>query len=348
MQRIRALLHEVAKHNTNEHLNAFFIDPRYGVAFAGYRRLYGCGDCLVRIQAPNIEMGNIGHVAGTFSYTDEKFYLELGLRGKELPDGRPEVVDAEVANNKFLAVHNQVSPGKNVYGVLLNPKMICDFIEERTGATGFVDKKINIQIFDGINWLGEVAAQIESENGVPYAKLRVGPNEYGRAFIDDKESHIKSNRLLDGKYYIVRGIRVDEYGIRWVKVVREYKRGLRFAIQTFRNGLLLPNQPRYSVLDDKDHNIGVADILDVPFIDLPEYRQGNQEGNFFQAPMLHIDVDTFYRALKPMDAFKVVEMRFKDSITGIYISTMQVPDQMVIDAIIGPTSPYKSGKVYTA
>jgi hypothetical protein len=341
MMKIVSLLNETTKGNTFSDLNAVFMDPDAGVALAGHRRLYGVGDVLVRVQTNGIDMEGRRKEAGVFSYMDNQWYPNFyGLPGKLMPDGRREVVGANEAAFKFDNIYSQVN---GYFNVLLSPSKVCNFIESRTqGGLNFADKKINIQVFDGVSADGQFPGEVRTlPDGTVTIALRTRDGIVP-GFIQDRDSLIPTIRLREGEWYIVQRIGEVE-GKHYVRVLREFRRGIRFAIQYFKSGLLLPNQARYSVLEEprSGNNITSADTFDISFVE-------GQQGNFARAPYLHFDVDAFYRALKPMTMHKAVQVRFVDSIHGVLITTIPQGDLPMIDAIVGPTSPYKSGKVCTA
>lgn len=337
------MMWEVAKYNTDPDLIAFYLDPINRVALAGYRRIYGIGDCLVRVTAPELEIGTWPNHPFVWSYNGPCLMPDVyGLKGERDPNAndRFEQVGTEQANRCFEEVFNQVI-GPDTFGVMINPKMVCDFIESRV-RNKMQNHKINIHVFNGVStWGGHPMVPgkvVTGPNNVPVVPLRRPNNQIDYAYIDDQKSLIPISRLREGQMYVIQGVAVVD-GVTTVRILREFKRGVRMAIQYFKDGLLMPNDARYTVLPDPDAEINEKDIEDFPFI------EGQQTAGFEHAPMLHFDVDTLYRALKPMTSFPVAEMRFRNSITGVLISTLA--PGMRIDAIIGPTSPYKSGKVYT-
>lgn len=356
MHRIQSLLHTVAIDNTDPEVQAVFIDPDKKIAMAGYRRIYGCGDCLVRLFInDHIDMGNYPNLPGTFYYNSPEYYHidRPGLAGRELSTGGRERVDTEVGNQYFEDVRRDILSSEEDarFHVLLNPKQICDFIEERTRHQGMQERKINIQVFDGMNLvLGYIPGPaVTLQNGDPAILWRTPKQGYPGEAVEiaaliAEDSIVPPARIRDNKWYIFTWSKTihepDGQVTRTVRVISEYKPGIRMAIQVIPNGTLMPGDPGYNVYIESKNNIGQADILEMPFIE-------GQQGKFYKAPWLHIDVDTFYRALKPMEMFPKVEMIYKDSVTGVFIRTVDEVNKFRAEAIIGPTSPYKRGMVYT-
>ena len=340
MEKLIGLLHPVVKDNSDSNLFGFFLDPMAGIALAGFRRIYGTGDCLFRVRMPEVEMvGDLKRAPGLFSYDVNGYdYNVAGLPGKFLPDGNREIVGIEEADQKFQSAFSKVD---GHFNVALNPKKICKWIEDRTQHSGLEDRKVNMQVFAGVSADGQFPGKMRMlEQGVPTIEIRTKDGIIP-GFIDETTSKIKPYHLIEGEMYIVQKVGVVE-GRHLVRVLRKFKRGVRLAIQYFKNGLLLPGQARYSVYEDEQTGISSFDILDLPFID------GQDTRHLVQAPYMHFCLSTLYRALKPMEMHSIVEMRFKDSISPVLLTAVAEPGQIQMDAIIGPTSPYTSGKVCMA
>lgn len=346
---IRAMLMDVAKNNKDDELCCFYLDPINKIALAGYRRIYGIGDCLVRITAPDLQLGHWDNVPGIWDYNTRQWFPNTyGLKGRETADSSVsqrvhEHVGAELAHQRFEAVFNNVI-GPDTFGILINPKAICDFLEDRTRGN-MQNIKISLHVYTGIGmWDGRVIfpGVVEtSSDGIPLIRINNPNNQVSYAFIDDQKSFIPVNRLRDGQRYVVQRVSVVEGRIT-VRVLREFRRGVRIALQHFKDGLLMPGMPRYSVFQEPDNSISDREILDLPFVE-HQVTKGLE-----RAPMMHFDADTLYRTLKPMTMHALAEMRFRNSVDGVLVSTIEPdPNKMRVDAIISPTSPYKSGKIYT-
>jgi hypothetical protein len=360
MHRIEKLLHLVSKDNTDKDLKAFYIHPERRMAMAGYRRLYNLGDCLLRIfTTDNIDMGNFPTMEGTYFYDTKSFLTERpGLPGRDLPDSSREIVDADLSDFRFSEVQNDIANSSEYerFRVLLNPKTICRFIESRTLHQGFDERKINMEVFDGMNIWGKMPGTGgTAPNGDPAIIVRLPhphmPGQYEDMYaMVTEDSHIPPERIRNGKLYAVKpmkwvpnpdGVSVTHH----FRVMGEYKPGIRLAIQVIPSGTKMPDDPPYNTYPETGNNISEADILEMPFIE-GQMVEG-KKGQFYRSPPLHFDLDTLYRALKPMEMFRVVEMNYKDSVTGVYLRSLETVNGMNIEAIIGPTSPFRNGMVCT-
>lgn len=335
---MQALLLNIAKSNSDPELNGFFVDPRNKVALAGHRRIAGVGDALVRVRDAEIDMNGLPHDGGFFDFATNDFFAIPGLPGKELAEKQRDLIDAEKAEMLFNDAFAKVNGS---FMVLVNPRAICDFIEERKPNGDFSSHKINMQVFDGISALGQFPGQARvDDSGRMTIALRKG-REIVPAYIDEKNTILPTHALRDGNYYIVKPVATVE-GIHYVQVLREFKRGVRLAIQYFRSGLLMPGSPRYSVLEEKDNGISHHDIIDLPFVE-----DQVKIGTFAKAPYMHFDLDVFYYVMKTLEMYDTVEVRFKDAATPVLVTGVPMEGQPLIDAIVGSTSPYRGGKVCT-
>jgi hypothetical protein len=356
MQELKSLLHVVYNDNTDRDLKAIYVNPEKQMAMAGYRRIYNLGDCLVRaFMSRPLEMGNLPSLPGTYHNDTQEYNIEApGLLGREVTGGGRELVDLETSDYYFNEVRNQImsAPEDHRFTILLNPKKICEFIESRTKHQGFEERKLNIEVFDSISAYNLLPGRGASfSNGDPAVLVTIPHPTILREFIQvyaivTDDSYIAPERIRDNKMYIVSFVKSishpDGPPTVYVRVMREYKTGIRMAIQWISGGTQMPYDPPYSTYPDFNakNNIGESDVLEMPFIE-------GQQGKFFYSPPLHIDLDTFYRAIKPMEMFKVVEFHYKDSITGYYMRTLEEVNKVNIEAILGATSPFKKGMVYT-
>ena len=335
---LRSLLFESVKTNFDTQLYSFYIEPRERVALAGHRKLYGTGDSLVRVQYRRF-LEDEPRLPSLYDYFTEEAVEANGLPGREIPEsnGRRELYTAQKAEEKFNEAFHML---KDYFILQLNPRKILDFIENRTKTKGFENRKFNLQAFSGVSSNGTFPGQVEFlEDGTPTIAIRTR-DKVIPAFIDERNSLVNINKIQQGEFYIVQRTSIVD-GRREVRLLREFQRGVRMSIQEFRSGVLLPNQPRYSVYEEVDNGITMYDILDVPFLE-------GQQGDFTKAPDMHFDLSTFYQALKPMEMCDVVTMYFKDSVSPVLLSgETSSDDEPLIDALVGPTPPYVSGKVCT-
>jgi hypothetical protein len=359
MQALKSLLHVVYNDNTDRDLKAIYVNPEKQMAMAGYRRIYNLGDCLVRVFMNRpLDMGTLPYLAGTYHNDTKEYNIESpGLLGREVAGGTRELVDLELSDYHFSEVRNQImsAPEAARFSVLLNPKKICEFIEGRTKHQGFEERKLNIEVFDGISAHNLFPGRGASfENGDPAIEITMPSLHHQGEFnkvlaLVTEDSYIAPERIRNNKLYTVSFVKsIDNgFGVQptvSVRVIGEFKMGIRMAIQTIPGGTQMPYDPRYSTYPDPvaKNNISDADVLEMPFIKGQEER-----GKFYYSPPLHIDLDTFYRAIKPMEMCRVVEFNYKDSITGFYMRTLEEVNGAQVEAIMGPTSPFKQGMVYT-
>lgn len=365
MHALKSLLHVVYNENTDRDLKAIYVNPEKQMAMAGYRRIYNLGDCLVRaFMTRPLDMGNLPRLAGTYHNDTQEYNIETpGLLGRELTGGGRELVDLEASDYYFNEVRHEImsAPENTRFSVLLNPTKICEFIESRTKHQGFEERKLNIEVFDGLSAHNLMPGRGASfQNGDPAIMVTIPDPRNLREFTQvpafvTEDSYIAPERIRNNKMYIVSFVKSINNGYDMlptihVRVIGEYRTGIRMAIQLIPGGTQMPYDPPYSTYPDANakNNIGEADVLEMPFIE--GQNIDGERGKFFYSPPLHIDLDTFYRAIKPMEMFKVVEFNYKDSITGFYMRTLpEVNNSNVelIDAIMGATSPFKKGMVYT-
>lgn len=342
MKRAESLLFDVAKDNMDDILKGFYIDGDNGVAIAGHRRIYNTGDLIVRaigdFEVPDV----VKEEGGLFySYAKKSFLADgKGVPGQQVQGGRI-MVDTEEADIIFEEAYKAIGDG---FMVLLNPKIICSFIESYTQYQGFQNKKINMQVFNGISNVGHFTGKIHTHQQTGEIGLLVGDQIF--CHIDAKHSLLNPQILREGAFVVAEILGVVE-GKRIVRILRPFETGVRFAIQDFRNGLMLDDAAPYSVHEEKNNGITKQGIMNMPFL---EYQfdpdDPNSQNMFLNAPMLHFDLDSLYRTLKPMEMHSVVEMIFKDSISPVVVRTATKED-IELEAVVGPTSPYRRGKVWT-
>jgi hypothetical protein len=167
------------------------------------------------------------------------------------------------------------------------------------------------------------------------------PNGRMPLFIDERSSHVNVARLTEGDWVVVAPIgTVDNRKI--VKVMRMYQPGIRMAIQYYKTGNLMPGSPRHSIIPEEDGNsIMPQDAIDFPFI------EGQERNNLKGAPMLTVQLDTLYRAMSAMTAYKRVEILYKDSHTPFLVSPLTTQGDDIVEVVCSALSPFKSGKVVT-
>jgi hypothetical protein len=343
MKRVESLLFDVVKDNMDDTLQGFFIDGDKGVAIAGHRRIYNTGDLLVRALGDFEVPDRVRQETGTafYSYREKVISLdEKGIPGQQVEGGRI-IVDAEEADIIFEEAYKAIGEG---FMVLLNPKIICSFIESYTQYQGFQNKKINMQVFNGISNVGHFTGQIHTHQETGEIGLLVGERIF--CHIDAKNSLLNPQILREDAFVVAEILGVVE-GKRIVRILRPFETGVRFAIQDFRNGLMLDDAAPYSVHEERNNGITKQGIMNMPFLEYQfDADDPNSPNMFLDAPMLHFDLDSLYRALKPMEMHSVVEMIFKDSISPSIIRTATKED-IELEAVIGTTSPYRRGKVWT-
>lgn len=344
MKRVESLLFDVAKDNMDDELKGFFIDGDRGVAIAGHRRIYNTGDLIVRAFGDFEVPDEVRQKTGKAFYNYAKKTLVIGhegISGRQMEGGRRIDVDAEEADIIFEEAYKAIGDG---FMVLLNPKIICSFIESYVQYQGFKNKKINIQVFNGISNVGHFTGKIHTHQETGEIGLLIGDQIF--CHIDAKHSLLNPQILREGAFVVAEILGVVE-GKRVVRVLRPFETGVRFAIQDFRNGLMLDDAAPYSVHEERNNGVTKQGIMNMPFLEF-QFDENDRESQnmFLEAPMLHFDLDSLYRALKPMEMHSVVEMIFKDSISPTIIRTATKED-IELEAVIGTTSPYRRGKVWT-
>ncbi len=356
-QQAISLLSTVAKDNTSEDMRCCFVGQN--TALAGHRRIYDeMGDCLVRIRAQQIEPDMVSE-RGLFYYANDQFVVCDGLLGELKSENSREIVTPDRAEEFFSKVQHSVRDG---YSVLLNPKAVCEFLEDKTRNI-FENMKVNIGFFAGANsYLNLIPADIKTVNQEYFVAFPFQDSElarragavdhiyeeghlYGLFPINERES---SPRYMWKDKMFVKLINVyDNYGNmlqnREAILYSGYQPGIRMAVQKFTNGLKMLNSPGYTLFQNPDAKVYENDIHTFPFI----RGQERLTTSFLDCPTLHFDADTLHRALKPMEMFRVVRMDFLDSITGAYITTMQEEWPFTIDAIVGAANPFVNGRVWT-
>lgn len=335
-KRLRRVMKTVTIHNTDPDNRAFFMYPNEGYAYGGHRRAWGAGDMLVRyigdIDAP---VGMRG--PGVLTIDSEEYFPDEFLRGRRLPSGGRELMTPEMCAQAFDNVFQNV---KGHHQLIVNPKMVVEFINERTARDGLAERVINIHPFEVANSLGHFAAQVDYYEDQLVVNFKMKGEMYA-FFIDEKKSLIDTRILRAGNWVIVAPDAVVD-GVRWVRVMREFEPGIRMAIQHLKNGTKMPDDPKYSILPGEDNNdIKKADIRDFPFFEGQEKRQ------LRTAPMLTVQLDTFYRAMLAMSEYELVEILFKDSFSIFAISPFVYEGEPVVQALVSPISPYVLGKVVT-
>lgn len=344
MERVKGLLFEVAKSNMDTRLQGFFIDPDKGMALAGHRRIYGHGDCLVRAMGDFDMPQKYGYRPGYYDYSKDDFYADQpGLYGKQV-EGDRYMVGPEESDMIFGQAFEKIEDG---FSVLVNPKIICEFIENFTKFNGFANKKLNMQVFNGMSNVGHFTGRIETNPNTGEIGIVIA-NKYF-CHIDKKYSLLNPDHIREGAYVVAEMVGVVEEK-RVVRLLRMFKSGIRLAIQDFRNGLMLDNAAPYSLHEETDNGITKQGIMDVPFLERQFDPNDPQSQNaYLKAPVLHFDLDTFYRALKPMEMHRVAEIHFKDCISPVMMRTINEgePGEIAVESLIGTSSPYRRGKVWT-
>jgi hypothetical protein len=362
-QQAVSLLGSVVKDNTATDLRCVFVGEKE--VYNGHRRLYDeMGDCLVRIRADQIERDMCTNSNVLFYYANDQIVDAAGFPGALQDDDTREIVTPQKADELFNKVRSAVN---GHYSVLVNPKMICEFIESRT-RNNFENFKINMAFLNGAStFLQVVPAEIiqtKSEDGLN-GETFVGivfPSEdiaqkAGASYLQQRDSltlglfpidQRNSIRKIDWKPKMLvklTDIKIgDNEFQKHAIVLSEYKPGIRIVAQSFPNGLKMLNSPGYTLFQNEDARVYESDIATMPFI----RGQEQLSVDFRSCQPIYFDADTLHRALKPMSMFTLVRMDFKDTITGVYLSTATDEWPFVIESILGPANPYVNGRVWTA
>lgn len=333
---LKRIMFDITRENTDDEEHAFFVDRDKGFAYGGHRRAWGVGDLMARFQG-NIEAFDWSHVPGVYHFSSETFIREEYLPGKRLPQGGREAYTPDMCNDLFERAFQTVA---GYHQIVVNPKEVVTFIEDRTFRDGVSDRVMNILPFETMNSLGHFAGKVDIFEGVKVIAIS-HPNGKIPLFIDDRSSHINTARLEVGDWVIVAPIGVVE-GRRIVKIMRTYQPGIRMAIQYFKTGTLMPGSPRYSIISEEDGNsITTSDVRDFKFL------KGQDRKNLKDAPMLTVQLDTFYRGMSAMSNYKKVAIMYKDSHTPFVLVPFVAEGEDVLEIVCSSLSPYKSGKVVT-
>lgn len=347
------LFHKVVADNLDEENAGFFVKPNAQVAYAGHQRSWGVGDLLVRyrgpIEAGSMFRGGIGQVGATgftYHYPTNTVTPADGLPGREAEQGGREILSPEecemIFNNTFHAVNGH-------HQIVLNPKTVLDFIEKTTTITGVTNRVVNIEPFEVMNSKGHFAGKLEMYENELVVMIKT-PRGDAPIYIDTQASLPDVNRLRLDQWVVVApvGIVLHEYPNgqqeqrRIGKIMELYAPGVKFAIQQFKSGLLMPGDARYSVYAGEDGNdIHTNDVFPMKFID------GQDKVNIRKATMLTVQLDTFVRALEALSEYSHVEMLYKDMSEDIIMIPQVAEGEPIVDVVLTPIQQFVSGKVLT-
>lgn len=336
-KKIVRIFQNVVTDNIDDENSAVYVDPVAGLAYGGHRRTWGIGDLIVRYRG-EIDGSFFGNNSGVYHYPSNSYFPLEGLPGRILPQGGRELLPPDVCEDIFNNTFNVV---QGYHQLVINPKSILDFIEEATMTTGTGEKVLNLEPFEVVNRQGHFAGQVDEYDGEMIIGITNSRGHKIPLFIDAKNSWYDYNKLRIGEWMEVAPVGIVE-GKKLVKIMRPYEPGIKIAIQGFRGGLLMPGDPRYSVIPGESGNdIRAGEARTLPFI------EGQERLNLRSAPLISIQLDTLVRALEPLSEYKRVQLMYKDSHTIALLTPILEEGEAMIDVSFSPMSTYVSGKVVT-
>lgn len=364
MERLVTLLHHVSKNNPHPDFRTVYLDPQHRVALAGYRRRYDLGDCLAMVTSSphNQQDFTFSTQPGVMDYMNNRFTPEQGLFGQTTADGRREIVSYEVARDKFARVLHDI--GREPHRVLFNPNEILQWIEfvlNKNARQTMENLKINMHVLYGITAEGLFPAKVgydQAGNLVAWLTTRHGLEP---CIVEPKETVMRLQDIVPEQFYWVKPLAVVNRQ-RFVAVMESYSPHIRLAVQELRQGFMSPDDPiRYTVWDSGPdakilrHGINKVQFINRKSIDALDPGMAQYYGSLYpegqpkvsRNPMITFDLDTFYRGMTVMNPALIAEMRFKDSMTGVYMRG-EAPDYgLTCEVIMGPTIPERNGRVCT-
>lgn len=333
-ENVELIFKDIVMHNTDENLQAFFLDSMKDIAFGGHRRAWGKGDLFVRYMGKiDFPTGN----PGVYHIPSKEFFKREELPGRKV-EGQYTKIGIEECNSIF----NEVIENATGHFMLsINPREVLEFISDVTFREGIMDRVINIHPFRTTNDKRHFPAQIEK---TPEGRtIAVAITREGKIpmTIQREQSYVNVDRLVPGDIVIVDAVGVVN-NERFVRVMREYVPGIRMAIQHFKGGNLMIGDPRYSIIPKEDGNtLTPSDVKDFGFL------EGQVFDNISDAPMLTVQLDTFYRVMSAMSRYKRVAIYYKDNFSTFLVAPFEDEGFGIVEAAVSAFSPYKSGKLLT-
>lgn len=348
------LFYPIALMNTDPKLRALYADVERGHAVVGFRRdVANFGTMLARaVYGPSnqINIAPIGESRvddktynGVYSYINKSYEDNPGgLLGSEVNNGHREIVSAVIAD-KYISDIRDITEMK--YEVSLSPGTITKFLASRAKRLGgsWRDRKINFEFTAGLPQ-GTALAMAEKKGDtivmVTKVPSKLGAPKLIESFVDEKNSRVGEIQVQPGRVYLIRPISFDKQtGKRTVNVLRQYKEGVRIAIQTFKMGLIKPGDKAYDVNPDKTNGITEETIIDMPFF------QNQNIKTIQRSPMLVFDADMIAALMLTLSGYPEVKMKFKDASSGVYFVAQGNEYMPTIEAAVGPTIQWVRGRV---
>lgn len=346
-----SLMYPIALMNGDHKLRGVHFDVERGIATAGFRREvanFGV-ELVVARYGPNnkITVGKNDDrmYNGVFNYLDKQNpYQEnqYGLLGTETKEGVREIVNSTIAESYISAIRDMVEMR---YEITLSPGTISKFLKTRLRTVGghWKEKKVNFEFTAGLPQ-GTALAMAHKKDGkivmVTKVPTKSGTPKLIESFVDEKNSRVNEPTVQEGRVYLIRPVSFDKQtGIRKVNVLRQYKEGVRCAIQHFKMGLIRPGDKAYDVNPDKTNGISEQTVIDMPFF------QGQNLKMIEKAPMLVFDADMIAGLMQTFSGYPSVTMKFKDASSGVYFVAEGNEYQPKIEAVVGPTIQWVRGRV---
>ena len=344
------LLSPIATMNTDPMLQAVYFDPKKGIAGAGIRRsVANLGALLVKLTyGPDNEVKisdrDYRMEPGTFYYTDMDDYLEngLGLPGAQEENGERVPYEANRITDAIEKIKLDVEGG---YTVALNPGLIYKHMEKqkRKNLKNFDNKKVNIEFTAGAprgQFIGKLDWSADGERMMS-ASLTIGNKVHRRSFHIHENSVIRQELLEENLHYLFTiGVDDKQAGKKYVNVLRPFSRGIRIAIQEFRNGIIKPGEPAYQVNPNVQYGISKDHVFDFTFM------EGTDMKTIEHAPMMTVDFDVFYSLMHSLKGYDHVLMKFKNYYTGMYFIAPGDEYMPKYEAIVGPTIQHVRGRIW--
>lgn len=349
------LLYPVALMNTDSKLRALYADVERGHAVAGFRRdVANFGTMLVRATYGSNNKINVAPLGeskvddrtynGVYDYITKDYQDNIGgILGQESRDGSREIVNASIAD-KYISDMRDITEMR--YEVSLSPGTINRFLAsriKRMSGGNWRDCKINLEFTAGLPQ-GTALAMAEKRDNkiimVTKVPSKAGGPKLIYSFVDEKNSRVHELQVQPGRVYLIRPISFDKQtGKRTVNVLRQYKEGIRMAIQKFKMGVIRPGDKAYDVNPDKTNGISEETVMDMPFFP-------NQNIKFIQrSPMLVFDADMIAALMLTLSGYPEVRMKFKDASSGVYFVAKGNEYMPTIEAAVGPTIQWVRGRV---
>ena len=344
-----SLFHPIATMNSDINLQALYFDPENGVVVCGVKREVGeFGAMFVKGQygrdnEVKITDRNFETTKGVFNYNYRSDYSEtgFGLPGGENEKGDPIGYEVNRTTQEIEKVKASVS---GEFEVGLNPGVLHQYMSvvKTKHKVNFENTKINIQFTAGVP-KGYLIGEAKRINGELIMETEIPIKNRGNKkfqFGISEKSKLKMNQITDGVLYMMRQGGKDNRGRAFVDVARPYSEGIRFAVQSFKMGIIKPGDPGYDVNPDPTNGIMAKNVIDFPFM------YGQDRSKIAKAPMMTFDYDVFYSLMHSLKGYDYIIMKFKNYSTPVYIYAPGSEYMPEVEAVLSPTIQHVKGRIW--